>query len=78
MMDSALVRKMQKAKQYAQEKEERIRFIAFRAEVRGNNDLHYVSYEAGRWVCDCAFFQQRGRCSHTMALEYVLEGMLGE
>ena len=29
------------------------------------------------WQCDCDFFQSRGRCSHTMALEKILEGLKG-
>lgn len=76
MMDSALVRKMQKARQYAEEKTDRVKFLRFEVEFRGNNSLHFVRYEAGQWLCDCHFFQQRGRCSHTMAMEYILEGML--
>ncbi len=76
MVDSALVRKMQKAKQYAYEKADRVKFIRFEVEVKGNHSVHYVRYEAGQWLCDCAFFRQRGRCSHTMAMEYILEGML--
>jgi len=35
-----------------------------------------VQYEQGRWVCDCSFFQTRGVCVHTMALEMVLKGMV--
>jgi len=76
MLESALMRKMQKARQYAEEKEERVRFLRFEVEFKGNNDLHYVRYEAGQWLCDCHFFQQHGRCSHTMAMEYILKGML--
>ncbi len=76
MMDSALVRKMQKAKQYAEEREDRVRFLRFEVEVRGNHGYHVVRYDTGQWLCDCSFFRQRGRCSHTMALEYILEGML--
>jgi hypothetical protein len=35
-----------------------------------------VQFEGGNWTCDCDFFTTRGVCSHTMALERVLEGML--
>ncbi len=76
-MDSALIRKMQKAKQYAQERE-RFKFLRLEVEIQGNNSVHRVTYDRGRWTCGCAFFQSRGRCSHTMAVEYLLEGMLGQ
>lgn len=76
MMESALVRKMQKARQYAEEKTDRVKFLRFEVEFQGNNGLHYVRYEAGQWLCDCRFFQQHGRCSHTMAMEIILNGML--
>ncbi len=74
-MDSALIRKMQKAKQYAQEPE-RFRFLRLEVEIQGNNSTHLVTFDRGNWSCDCAFFQSRGQCSHTMAVEYLLEGML--
>jgi hypothetical protein len=44
----------------------------------GTNNPHTVKFKEGGWDCDCSFFQTRGRCSHTIALEYVLEGMLPE
>jgi len=39
---------------------------------------HKVTYNEGIWTCDCDFFKTRGRCSHTMALEILLEGMVAE
>jgi hypothetical protein len=30
----------------------------------------------GMLKCDCDFFKTRGRCSHTIAIETILEGML--
>jgi len=44
----------------------------------GDNNPHSVMYEGGQWSCDCSFFQSRGVCSHTMALERILAGMLPE
>jgi hypothetical protein len=35
-----------------------------------------VEFAGGEWTCDCDFFLSRGVCSHTMALERILEGML--
>jgi hypothetical protein len=37
-----------------------------------------VKYDKGVWLCDCHFFSQRQVCSHTMALERILDGMLCE
>ncbi len=75
MLDSGMIGKLEKAKRYAQERS-RIRFEAFAVTMEGENNPHRVRYENGEWKCDCSFFQSRGRCSHTMALEIVLEGML--
>jgi len=74
-MDSGMVSKIQKAKLYARERD-RIRFRSFSATVRGDHHDHHVTYDRGRWSCECEFFRQRGVCSHTMALERVLEPML--
>ncbi len=74
-MDSGMIGKIQKAKRYAEERD-RIRFSSFSVTFDGTNNPHTVQYEDGRWTCDCDFFQTRGRCSHTMALEMILEGMV--
>lgn len=74
-MDSGLIGKIEKAKRYAQEKE-RFQFTEFTVTMEGNNSPHTVHYRDGEWQCDCDFFQSRGRCSHTMALEMILESMI--
>jgi hypothetical protein len=74
-MDYGMIGKIEKAKRYAEERE-RIRFDAFHATFDGENNPHTVHFEHGSWTCDCDFFATRGVCSHTMALERVLEGML--
>ena len=76
-MDSGMIGKIEKAKRYAQERH-RIRFESFAVAFQGNHATHRVSFQAGRWACDCGFFASRGVCSHSMALERVLEGMLPE
>lgn len=73
-MDYSMIGKIEKAKRYAQERE-RFEFHSFKVTVKGNNNSHEVAYEDGTWKCDCEFFQTRGRCVHTMALETILEGM---
>lgn len=74
-MDSAMISKIMKAKQYAQERD-RMHFRSFTVVFTGDHRDHTVTYDVGRWNCNCDFFLQRGVCSHTMAMERVLEGML--
>ncbi len=74
-MDSGMIGKIQKAKRYAEERN-RIHFNQLAVTFDGTNNSHTVRYENGQWSCDCEFFQTRGRCSHTMALEMILEGMI--
>lgn len=74
-MDSGMIGKIQKAKRYAEERD-RIHFSSFSVTFDGTNNPHTVQYEDGHWTCDCDFFHTRGRCSHTMALEMILERMV--
>jgi len=74
-MDYGLIGKIEKAKRYAEERD-RIRFENFRATFNGTNNPHTVEFHNEAWSCDCDFFLSRGVCSHTMALERILEGML--
>lgn len=72
-MDSGMVRKIEKAKRYAREERHRIVFEKLEVSFQGANNPHKVTFENGKWHCDCDFFQLHGRCSHTMALEYIFE-----
>jgi hypothetical protein len=74
-MDYGMIGKIEKAKRYANERD-RIHIEALRVTFNGENNPHTVHMEDGVWHCDCDFFQTRGRCSHTMALEIIMEGML--
>lgn len=76
-MDYGMIGKIEKAKRYAAEKD-RIKIQSMVVTFDGANNPHTVSLENGVWQCDCDFFQTRGRCSHTMALEMILDGMLPE
>ena len=76
-MQSSLIGKIEKAKRYAQEKE-RITFSELSVKFRGENDDYTISYQTGKWHCSCHFFSSWGQCSHTMALEKILSGMLPE
>ncbi|MEE8355964.1 MAG: SWIM zinc finger family protein [Anaerolineales bacterium] len=70
-MDSGMIGKIQKSKQYAGERE-RIQINSLSITFQGHNNAHQVSFQDGKWLCDCDFFQTRDRCSHTMALERIL------
>ena len=70
-MDSGMIGKIQKSKQYATEPE-RIKIKSLSVTFQGQNNAHEVSFIDGKWQCDCDFFQTRERCSHTMALERIL------
>ena len=74
-MDSSLIGKIEKAKRYAVERD-RFQFHDFTVTMSGTNNPHTISYEDRSWTCDCDFFRTRGRCSHTMALEIILDGMV--
>ncbi len=74
-MDYALIGKIEKAKMYA-EQPDRIHFDAFSVVIDGDHRSHHVTFDQGVWNCECEFFQSRGYCSHTMAMERVLGQML--
>ena len=74
-MDNGMIRKYEKAKIYAEEKD-RIEIVSLQVNFDGKNNPHQVTYADGKWTCDCGFFNSRGRCSHTMALELILNEMI--
>ena len=76
-MDNAMIGKIEKAKRYAEERT-RIHFTHFDVTFDGANNPHTVHFDNGTWQCDCEFFVTHLTCSHTMALERVLEGMIAE
>lgn len=74
-MNSSFIGKIEKAKRYSEERH-RLRFKSFDVEFQGDNNAHSVTFDPAGWRCSCNFFAGRGLCSHTMALERILEGML--
>ena len=76
-MDSSLVRKTEKAKDYAVQPG-RVTIKQYRATFKGDNAEHEISYEAGSWICSCNYFAGHDTCSHTMAMQIMLEGMVDE
>ena len=71
MLDSGMINKIQKAKDYASEPE-RIHFQKLEVEFDGRNGHHNVGFDDGHWHCDCDYFRHHHTCSHTMAMERVL------
>ena len=74
-MQSSLIGKIEKARQYAREPE-RVTFHDFEVTFRGNNDCHTTGLKNNKWFCTCDFFAGWGTCCHTMALEKMLSQML--
>ena len=74
-MDSGMISKIQKAIQYASQPE-RVKILGLSAMFHGNHSDYQVSLKDNKWQCECHFFQQRGVCSHTMAIERLLEPKL--
>ena len=74
-MKSSLIGKIEKAKRYAREKE-RVTFSEFSVKFQGENDSYTTGYKDSKWHCSCHFFSGWGLCSHTMALERMLDDML--
>lgn len=76
-MQSSMIGKVEKAKRYAEEPD-RVTLSEFAADFRGEHSNYTVSYKASKWHCTCHFFSQHGLCSHTMALQQLLAGMMPE
>ncbi|HEY87234.1 MAG TPA: hypothetical protein G4O06_04315 [Dehalococcoidia bacterium] len=74
-MQSSLIGKIEKAKRYAQETD-RVTFSALSVKFQGEHDNYTTSYQEGKWHCSCHFFSNWGLCSHTMALQRILDNML--
>ena len=70
-----VVSDVEKAGRYTHEKD-RIRFTTFECTFHGENSEHTFGFVDNKWHCDCDFFKSRGVCSHTIAMERLLHGML--
>ena len=70
-MDTGLVSRIIKARQYAQERE-RVEFVQFEVNFQGEHNTHRVGYQQGQWRCTCEESSRTGVCSHIMALERIL------
>jgi len=74
-MDSSIIGKVDKAIKYSEEKE-RVSINTFQATFHGNHNTYEVTYSSGEWQCQCLFFETRQVCSHTMALQRILDDVL--
>lgn len=74
-MYSSVIGKIEKAKRYAEEKS-RVTFDSFVADFKGENDDHRLEYSGGNLACSCLFFISHDFCSHSMAVQRILEDML--
>ncbi len=74
-MQSSLISKVQKARSYATERH-RMQIDGLHVTFHGENSDHEVAIRDGGWACNCDFFTSWNVCSHTMALERVLDGMV--
>lgn len=65
----ALLKKIEKAKKYAQEPE-RVAFVdSNNATLRSDHGVRQLTCWNGRWQCECDFFYSHGVCSHVIAVE---------
>lgn len=76
-MDSSIIGKIDKARKYAEEKD-RVSINSFSATFQGNHNSYDVTFNAGAWECECHFFVTRSVCSHTMALQRMLDDVLAK
>jgi len=74
---SAYISQVEKARNYAAEPD-RIKFLSFKATLRGSHDIHQISLHGEEFDCDCHGFQNHGTCAHVMALQKILADMLTE
>ncbi len=74
-MHSGMIGKIDKARRYAEERT-RFELQQLSVRVRGDHADHLVTFDDGRWRCECDFFQSQGACAHSMALELVMDGMV--
>ncbi|GAB1420929.1 hypothetical protein MASR2M15_10570 [Anaerolineales bacterium] len=74
-MDAAMINKIQKAKEYA-EQPERVTFNSLTVHFRGDNSSYTINLGPEGWSCSCPGFSKYGICPHIMALESIFKPML--
>jgi hypothetical protein len=74
---SSMIGKVEKAMRYAHEPD-RVKISAINASFAGDNGTHTISLDADQWHCDCHLFESAGGCSHTLAIQKMLDPMLSD
>ncbi len=74
-MDYGMIGKIEKARQYAQERS-RITFNSLTADFKGDNSTYQMILSAEGWQCNCPGFHRHGICPHIMSMERTLRPML--
>lgn len=74
-MDSSLIGKVEKARHYSRERE-RVSFSRFTLRFQGDHRTHELAFRDGLSHCTCDYFGTHAACSHSMAMERILDGML--
>lgn len=74
-MHSSMIGKVEKAMRYAHEPD-RVKFSSLTASFAGDNGTHTISLDADAWHCSCHLFESAGGCSHTLAIQKMLDPML--
>ena len=76
-MHSSMIGKVEKAMRYAHEPD-RVKISRLTASFSGDNTTHTISLDADAWHCDCHLFESAGGCSHTLAIQKMLDAMLSD
>ncbi len=76
-MHSSMIGKVEKAMRYAHEPD-RVKIQGLTATFAGDNGSHTITLEADTWHCDCHLFESAGGCSHTLAVQKMLDPMLSD
>lgn len=76
LTQSALIGKIEKARRYAQQPE-RLQIHQLNLTFLGGHDSYVLTLNGDVWTCSCHTFQTVGLCAHVMAMQRILEPMLG-
>lgn len=70
MSDKELEHKILKSKRYA-DQIGIFRLCNIKVEMKSNHGKRFICFDENdnNWKCTCDFFQERGTCSHIMALQ---------
>jgi hypothetical protein len=74
-MNSSLIGKIEKARRYAEEPS-RARFQSLHVKFEGGHNTYDVRLSDRQWTCTCHTFESLTTCSHIMAMERILAGMI--